>query len=218
LQAIQRLCPGPHDEGQLYGDRYGVTVQRLLAPGRFDRSSAISQKPEAQSCVAIRSKPDGQGPKGFGVDGSRCRLSAPHRAPLSAPLSAPLIPLSAAPTRCWCCCCKRKMCAGLHAVCSIRGRAAVQALAEKKHPSSPSTGHAMVPAYSYRHGSLHGHSSRRAPEPLRASKGCVRQPTKGPLEAHLRTRALAHRWGPRDFKHSDSARAREGEKGPSKLN
>jgi len=27
------------------------------------------------------------------------------------------------------------------------------------------------------------------PSPLRASKGCVRQPTKGPLEAHLRTRA-----------------------------
>jgi hypothetical protein len=65
------------------------------------------------------------------------------------------------------CCCKKKMCAGLYAVCSIRGRAAVQALAEKKPPSSPSTGHAMVPAYSYRHGSLHGHSRRRrAPEPF----------------------------------------------------
>ncbi|KAE9381552.1 hypothetical protein N431DRAFT_506075, partial [Stipitochalara longipes BDJ] len=114
LQAIQRLCPrAPHDEDQLYGDRYGVTVQTRLGPGRFDRSSAISQKPKGASQFDRSQMARVQ--KGLVSIVRVCVFSPSSRSPLSAPL-IPLSPSSCS-CRCYCCCyccCKRKKSAGLH--------------------------------------------------------------------------------------------------------
>ena len=151
----------------------------LLGPGRFDRSSAISRKP--QSCVAIRSKPDGQGPKGFGVDGSRSRVSVfspSSRSPLCSCSPHSIVSSSSYPPLP----AKEKSLQALHVYLhharsdSEGGQPYRHGRREAPRPhlqAMPYHG-SMVPEDSYRHGSLHAQPWRERAKAVSGS----------PLKAH----------------------------------
>jgi hypothetical protein len=129
-----------------------------LAPGRFDRSSANSEKP--LSCIAIRSKKSGQGLKGFGADLFASPVFSPSsRSPpgVLSLLLPSLLPSFPVPVRArlalfprlLCRCRKRIKSAALHVQLWLHyARFESEehrriAYRRKRKPSSPSTGSAM---------------------------------------------------------------------------
>jgi hypothetical protein len=174
-------------KGSFYGDRYGFSVQTRLA-----LVDLIAHPPILKSLLLRRNSIETRWP---GSKRVWCRLfalpsSAPHRSPLSAPLipvfHAPLVWFWS-PSRC---CCRRKRkkkslrSAALH-VCLHNARSEKRSRTGVEDPRPRLRPLAMVPEYSYRHGSLED----RTPALAREQSLCVRQPTKVPTNTNLRTRA-----------------------------